>query len=144
MIVPTMIGNLSTTKNKTLTLMHKLGTESESDTERERERDWERETERQIPREIKIKKEGYREKDGERESLKTKTWFKEKYYKQVDAITVNTDSNGNQMLFVCIPSQGIKILKAAIANNKFVNWEPVSLALDASAPVTDAIGSVSE
>ena len=117
-----------------------------SQTQREREREWERETERQILREIKIKKEGYREKDGEREreSLKTKTWFKETYYKQVDAITVNTDSNGNQMLFVCIPSQGIKILKAAIANNKFVNWEPVSLALDASAPVTDAIGSVSE
>lgn len=61
---------------------------------------------------------------------------------QVDAITVNTDSNGNQMLFVCIPSQGIKILKAATNNNKFMNWEPVSLALDASAPVTDAIGNI--
>lgn len=63
--------------------------------------------------------------------------------RQIDAITVNTSKDGSQSIFVCIPSEGIRILKAArTEKNKFLRWDRIAQNVKLSSPVTDAIGNV--
>ena len=65
------------------------------------------------------------------------------FERQIDAITVNTSKDGSQSIFVCIPSEGIRILKAArTEKNKFIQWDPLAQNVKLSSPVTDAIGNV--
>ena len=65
------------------------------------------------------------------------------FERHIDAITVNTSKDGSQSLFVCIPSEGIRISKAArTEKNQFVQWDPLAQNVKLSSPVTDAIGNV--
>lgn len=67
------------------------------------------------------------------------------FERQIDAITINTSKDGLHSLFVCIPSEGIRILKAVRSagnDNSFVRWEPLAQNVKLLSPVTDAIGDI--
>ena len=81
--------------------------------------------------------------DDAEEKLKHQDKEMYNFERQIDAITVNTTRDGSQSIFVCIPSEGIRILKAArTEKNQFVQWDPLAQNVKLSSPVTDAIGNV--
>ena len=64
------------------------------------------------------------------------------FERQIDAITINTSKDGLHSLFVCIPSEGIRILKAARTDDVFVRWDPLAQNVKLFSPVTDVIGDI--
>eukprot|EP00116_Pleurobrachia_bachei_P005269 sb/3465531/ len=64
------------------------------------------------------------------------------FRREVAAISVNTLSDGQTILIVCIPYDGIRVLKAIRSETGFEGWEPVTQVAKFTSPVRDVIGNI--